>query len=57
MKDERLMTIENQLGTILKPEEYDKLKEDWFAYSTNPQNYEGSVVVEMVRQWIREVRA
>lgn len=57
MKDQRLMTIENQLGTILKPEEYDRLEKDWFAYSTNPQNYEGSVVVEMVRQWIREVRA
>ena len=48
--------IEGLLHTSLTNEEFNILCEYWRAFTTCPEQYENSIVVEMVSSWLDELR-
>lgn len=46
--------IENVLGECFDAELLPQMEHDWNAFYNNPSKYTGTVVVEMVNQWIDE---
>lgn len=53
----KLQEIEDVLGIRLKGGTYDlpDIEEAWREFYNDPQKYEGSVVVDMVLQWYKEI--
>ena len=46
--------IEEVLGECFDPELLPKLEKSWKAFYCEPTKYAGTVVVDMVNQWIDE---
>lgn len=46
--------IEEVLGECFDPELLSEMEKSWKAFYNEPQKYAGTVVVDMVNQWIDE---
>ena len=50
-----LVDIQNLLGKISMREFY-LMENDWKEFTSKPLKYEGSIVLDMVSQWLQEIR-
>lgn len=59
MEDKSMMTkqalLENVMDMWLTQKQIETIKTEWKAFYENPMQYKNSVVIDMVKQFLKEV--
>ena len=49
-------SVETEIGQELSDEEFDAMATAWHAFATDPREYSGGIVIDMVELWLKGFR-